>query len=511
MSKGAQILLFFVSVLFFSFPSNQVKAFDAALISPSITTLNAGLQQEESHTEEHQQAGEVLEETLEEHTSAPVWTVLPFALLLLMIATGPLFYEHFWHKNYPIIAVLLAVVVVSYYVFILGNQHEPIHALAEYMQFIALLSSLYIASGGILIKVDKKATPLANSVLLIIGSVIANLIGTTGASMLLIRPFIRLNKNRIKPYHIIFFIFMVSNIGGALTPIGDPPLFLGFLRGVPFFWTLEHNLLEWMLALLLIVVIFYFVDSRNKEENDLEENLSSYTNKISVIGTRNFVWLAIVILAVFIDPNKFDFVPGIEYHGATFSFVRELIMFSVAYLSYRFSSREAIKGNDFNFEPIREVAFIFIGIFGTMMPALQLVGDFARSEAGAALITPNTLYWGTGLLSGFLDNAPTYLNFLAASMASQGASISEGSEVVAYAAGNYHDSIERLTAISIASVFFGAMTYIGNGPNFMVKSIAEQIGIKMPSFFGYIIRFSLPFLLPTLIIIWLVFFAFKPV
>jgi Na+/H+ antiporter NhaD/arsenite permease-like protein len=202
-------------------------------------------------------------------------------------------------------------------------------------------------------------------------------------------------------------------------------------------------------------------------------------------------------------------VPGIEYHGATFSFVREAIMFAVAYLSYRFASREALQGNDFNFEPIREVAFIFIGIFGTMMPALQLVGDFARSEAGAALITHNTLYWGTGILSGFLDNAPTYLNFLAASMASQGASISDSSEVVSYALGDYQNSVLRLTAISIASVFFGAMTYIGNGPNFMVKSIAEQIGIKMPSFFGYILRFSLPFLLPTLLLIWLIFFAFQ--
>jgi Na+/H+ antiporter NhaD/arsenite permease-like protein len=243
----------------------------------------------------------------------------------------------------------------------------------------------------------------------------------------------------------------------------------------------------------------------------VEEEPVTYTNKISLVGTRNFLWLGLVIIAVFIDPNKFDFVPGIEYDGATFSFVREIIMFSVAYLSFRFASKEALKGNDFNFEPIREVAFIFIGIFGTMMPALELVGDFARSETGAALITHNTLYWGTGLLSGFLDNAPTYLNFLAAAMASQGASISDASEVVAFAQGEYHDSVLRLTAISVASVFFGAMTYIGNGPNFMVKSIAEQIGIKMPSFFGYIIRFSLPFLLPALILIWLIFFAFIPV
>jgi Na+/H+ antiporter NhaD/arsenite permease-like protein len=180
----------------------------------------------------------------------------------------------------------------------------------------------------------------------------------------------------------------------------------------------------------------------------------------------------------------------------------------VAYLSFRFADKEAIKGNEFNFEPIREVAFIFIGIFGTMMPALELVGEFAKSPDGAALITHNTLYWGTGALSGVLDNAPTYLNFLAAAMASQGASISNVAEVRNFALDLYDESSFELMAISLASVFFGAMTYIGNGPNFMVKSIAEQSGIKMPSFFGYVIRFSLPILLPILFIVWLVFFAF---
>lgn len=509
MSKGAFTLL--ITFLLISISTHTTKASDFAE-KDNLYTTNTVIAPQQDHSSDHsgESTGHEAGEETEAHASAPAWTVIPFVLLLLMIATGPLFYEHFWHKNYPIVAVLLAVIVVSYYLFVLHNHHEPVHALAEYMQFIALLSSLYIASGGILIKVDKKATPMANSILLIIGSVFANLIGTTGASMLLIRPFIRLNKDNIKPYHIVFFIFMVSNVGGALTPIGDPPLFLGFLRGIPFFWTLEHNFVEWLAALLVIVTVFYVIDMRNKPENGEEEKTATYTNKITLVGMRNFIWLGIVIIAVFIDPNKFDFVPGIEYDGATFSFVRELIMFTVAFLSFRFASREAIKGNDFSFEPIREVAFIFVGIFGTMMPALQLVGDFARSDAGAALITHNTLYWGTGLLSGFLDNAPTYLNFLAAAMASQGASIGDSNEVIGFALGDYKDSVIRLTAISVASVFFGAMTYIGNGPNFMVKSIAEQIGIKMPSFFGYIIRFSLPFLLPTLILIWIIFFAFQP-
>ena len=481
----------------------------SSTFSQNLEVVRATTPQQEQPEQHEDDATEELHEAAEAHTTAPPWTVIPFALLLIMIATGPLFYEHFWHKNYPIVAVLLAVLVVCYYLFILHNEHGPVHALAEYMQFIALLSSLYIASGGILIQVDKKASPIANTLLLLIGAVLSNLIGTTGASMLLIRPFIRLNKDRIQAYHIIFFIFTVSNVGGALTPIGDPPLFLGFLRGVPFMWTVEHNFIEWIFALSVLLGVFFIIDKRNNAEEDPEEEEVTYTNKITLVGIRNFLWLGVVIAAVFIDPNKFDWVPGITYDGQQFSFVRELIMFTVAFLSFRFASKEALQGNDFSFEPIREVAFIFIGIFGTMMPALELVGDFAKSDAGAELITHNTLYWGTGLLSGFLDNAPTYLNFLAAAMASVGGDVGSPSDVLAFSEGGFHDSVLDLTAISVAAVFFGAMTYIGNGPNFMVKSIAEQIGIRMPSFFGYIIRFSIPFLLPTLLAVWLIFFAFR--
>ncbi len=446
-----------------------------------------------------------------DHPAAPTWLVFPFVLLLLMIATGPLFYEHFWHKNYPIIAVALAALVVVYYLFILHNTHAPVHALAEYVQFISLLSALFIASGGIMINVDKKATPVANVTLLLVGAVISNIIGTTGASMLLIRPFIRLNKNRIKAYHIIFFIFMVSNIGGSLTPIGDPPLFLGFLKGVPFFWTLEYNIIPWAVALVILAVLFYLFDRGNKSDYSFGEDQPVFTDKIALVGAKNFLWLAVVVGAVFLDPNVLDWVPAIHYDGQKFSFLREIIMLGCAFLSFKFADKNALDGNDFNFEPIREVAFIFIGIFGTMMPALELVGNYAQSPEGAAMITHNTLYWGTGVLSGFLDNAPTYINFLTAAMASQGASIGTLSEVVAYSEGAYHDSILNLKAISVAAVFFGSMTYIGNGPNFMVKSIAEQVGIKMPSFFGYIIRFSIPILLPLFILVWLLFFAFEPI
>lgn len=443
------------------------------------------------------------------HSPAP-WSVIPFAMLLIMIATGPLFYPHFWHKSYPIISIALAAIVCSYYLFYLHNDHGPIHSLAEYIQFISLISGLFIASGGILIHVDKEAKPLTNVMLLAVGAVIANIIGTTGASMLLIRPFIRLNSNRIKPYHVVFFIFIVSNVGGCLTPIGDPPLFLGFLKGIPFTWTLTHNALPWALAVIMLLVLFYFYDRRNKTDyakmRGEEEDLTPRSGKIKLTGKRNFVWLAVVVGAVFLDPNVFDWVPGIEYHHVKFSYLREIIMLLAGFGAIVFSDLQAIQGNEFSFEPIREVAFLFIGIFFTMMPALELVSAFAESPHGVQLINPSNLYWGTGILSGFLDNAPTYVNFLTASMASVGAEVSNKYDVIAFASGDFKSSLLDLMAISLGAVFFGAFTYIGNGPNFMVKSIAEQVGIKMPSFFLYIIKYSIPILLPVLFIIWLLFF-----
>ena len=437
--------------------------------------------------------------------SVPFWTVFPFVLLLLMIATGPLFYEHFWHQNYPKIAIGLGLLVVAYYIFALHNTHSPIHALIEYVQFISLLAALYIASGGIMINIDKKATPRANVILLLIGAALANLIGTTGASMLLIRPFVRLNRTRIQPYHIIFFIFMVSNIGGSLTPIGDPPLFLGFLKGVPFLWTFVHNFIPWIFSLGLLAAVFFLIDIRNKTHHTVFEDDDIIQNKITLKGGGNFLWLIVIIGAVFLDPNVLPWVPAINYDGQKVSFVRELIMISVGYLSFKFANKQALDGNQFSFEPIREVGFLFVGIFATMMPALELVGNFAASPDGTAMINHNTLYWGTGVLSGFLDNAPTYINFLTAAMASQGASINQITEVMTFA----KDNTLLLKAISIGAVFFGAFTYIGNGPNFMVKSIAEEIGIKMPSFFGYIIKYSIPILLPLFIIVWLIFFKFS--
>ena len=469
-----------------------------------------------SHGEEHTDAAHDEnhghgEEHAAHHLPA-TWAVIPFVLLLLMIATGPLFFEHFWHKYYPAVAILLGLLVIGYYAIALHDTDSVIHSLAEYVQFIALLSGLFVASGGIMINVDKEGKPLTNVVLLLIGAVLANIVGTTGASMLLIRPFIRLNKDRIKPYHIIFFIFMVSNVGGALTPIGDPPLFLGFLKGVPFEWTVIHDFVPWAFAVILLAIVFFVIDSRNK--SDYDGKTATYSGKISITGGKNFIWIALVIGAVFLDPNVFSWVPSInlELHGqlVKISYLREMIMLSIACLSYYFANPDALKGNEFEFEPIKEVAFIFIGIFFTMIPALQLVAHFATTPDGAKLISINTLYWFTGALSGVLDNAPTYVNFLTAAISVEGGDIGKLADVKAYASGELGgtQSILRLTAISIASVFFGAMTYIGNAPNFMVKSIAEQVGIKMPAFVQYVIKYSIPILLPILFIVWVVFIYF---
>ena len=493
-------ILFVILSLFFNYlPTKISKAKDIEEESIKVADnqnehIEKRVYKEFSHKKKH----------IAKPTKIPIWLVIPFILLLAMIATGPLLYEKFWHKYYHYIAMMLASVVLIFYVIKLKNVHVPIASFFEYIQFIALIASLYIASSGIFIRVNKKATPLVNSVLLIVGSIISNLIGTTGASMLLIKPFIRLNQGRLKIYHIIFFIFMVSNVGGALTPIGDPPLFLGFLKGIPFFWTVYHNIFPWMFALGLLGIVFFIIDSKNKKESTYKITNGKV---IEFLGKKNFIWLFLIILSVFLDPNIFNWVPSLSYHGHNHSFLREILLFSICYFAFKNSNQTALKENEFSFEPLKEVVFIFIGIFGTMAPALELINLYAQSDIGKSIINHNSLYWGAGTLSSFLDNAPTYLNFLTASMGSHGVDISNIANVKAYAEGTmFKTSLINLKAISISSVFFGAMTYIGNGPNFMVKSIADKMGVKMPSFFGYIFRYSLLILLPILFLVWIIFF-----
>ena len=478
----------------------------------------------------------------------PVWLVIPFAVLLGMIASGPLFYPHFWHHHYPKVAIALGLLVSAYYVVVLGDWLPIEHAAVEYFAFIALLGSLYVASGCILIKTDFAGTPRANTILLLVGAVLSNFIGTTGASMLLIRPYMRLNAGRLKAYHIIFFIFIVSNVGGALTPIGDPPLFLGFLRGVPFFWTVAHVWYIWLPTILVLAAVFYVIDGRNKERSirgaaegagqdvapgdvpgvpavpeapgvqdvdavhadevavDLNDD-SPNPKRLEIEGKVGFAWLAVIITAVFIDPKVIPALSGtpLDLVG-TFHLpfgIREVIMGAVAFFAYRTADKSILQGNDFNFEPIKEVGFLFIGIFLTMQPALTLIGAFAAENAEALGVT--SFYFGTGVLSGVLDNAPTYVSFLSAAMGKFGMDVNVPEMVRAFSV----DGTEAfyLQAISVASVFWGALTYIGNGPNFMVKAIAESSGVQTPSFVAYMVKYSIPVLVPIYILVWLVFFS----
>lgn len=432
----------------------------------------------------------------------PIFLITPFILLLGMIATGPVLYPRFWHRYYVFIAIVLASIVVGYYVIILQSLSEPIEALADYVQFIALIGALYMTSSGILISINTESTSLSNLVLLWMGAILSNIIGTTGASMLLIRPFIRINKRYVQPYHMVFFIFMVSNVGGGLTPVGDPPLFLGFLKGVPFFWTLWHCFLPWLVALSLLSAIFYCIDQHYQYKRPAVkvQRKAKPRRRVTIKGKRNFIFLLIIGLSVFIDPNILEWVPSLKFHNHAYSFIRELIFISIGIVAYLTADEKILQKNAFSFEPLKEVVCIFFGIFGTMIPVLALINAFAQSKTGQNLINPHTLYWGVGGLSSFLDNAPTYLTALQAGTASQGEAT-----VLNYS----QHAIQHLKATSISAVFFGAMTYIGNAPNYMVRKIAEDNGIKMPSFFTYLIRYAIPYLLPVLVIIWLLFFVYS--
>ncbi len=476
--------------------ATPVQAQDAPHPSPPGETV--------SLVDEIPQEVEIPQEAEQEHAEErheepvpPIWLVLPFLTLLLMIATGPLFYAHHWHHHYPKYAVGLSVLVTLYYIFVLHSSVSMVHALKEYLSFIALVASLFIAASGIYLKINARGTPLTNVALLTVGAVVANLIATTGAAMLFIRPYMRLNQGRLKPYHIVFFIFIVANVGGALTPIGDPPLFLGFLRGVPFFWTLVNVWHIWLPAMVIILGIFFVIDSRNKAEST---TVMGEGKTIEIQGSRSFLFVLVIILSVFIDPNLFDWVP--ELPVVPFG-IREIIMLSMCYAGYKFCDQEALKKNDFSFEPIREVGWLFLGIFACMVPALALISNFANENA--ELLTTGMFYWGTGFLSSILDNAPTYLNFLAAAMGKFDGDVNVPAEVKAFAESDA--SMIFLQAISVAAVFFGAMTYIGNAPNFMVKAIAEANNVDAPSFAGYLFKYAIPILVPVYFVIWMIFYS----
>jgi Na+/H+ antiporter NhaD/arsenite permease-like protein len=448
-------------------------------------------------------------------TAPPFWTVLPFVLLLGGIAVLPLIphTSHWWESNLNRFKVAggLALVTMAYYAFLHSGSlegHWPAHhvvaptdsgvqtglvntilanaMLQEFVPFIILLFSLYTISGGIRIACDLEARPATNAAFMAIGAVLASFIGTTGAAMLLIRPLLETNRERKHVAHtVVLFIFVVCNCGGCLLPIGDPPLFLGYLEGVPFLWTLRLWP-EWLFVNGLLIIVYLLLDGlwfhRRETKQDIQRDAAIY-HRVRIAGWQvNVPLLVGVVLAVaLLDPGK-PF-PGTSWHP--WMYLREIVQLCLVGISLRLGHRHIRDANLFTYGAIIEVAALFVGIFICMQPALQLLGA-KGSELG--LTSPAHFFWAAGSLSSVLDNAPTYLVFF---KTAQSLPMEPPTVPVAGV-----DPL-ILTAISLGAVFMGAMTYIGNGPNFMVRSIAESMGVKMPSFFGYMV-YSFVILLPIL-------------
>ncbi|MGY5766492.1 sodium:proton antiporter [Brachybacterium sp. DNPG3] len=427
----------------------------------------------------------------------PAWTIAPFVLMLAAIAIAPLVpaLAHRWERprNQLIYALVLGL-PVAIGVLAVGEWELVVDALVEYGQFIALLFALFVVSGGIFLRGDIAATPRTNTIFLAIGGLLASFIGTTGAAMLLIRPLLNTNAERKHKAHtVVFAIFIVANCGGMLTPLGDPPLFLGMLHGVPFLWTL--NLFPmWLFVNAMLLLSYWALDRRiiaHERPEDVEIDRTR-TVPLRLVGASNLIWFAVIILAVALAPS-ID-AEAITHGEAGIGDVipwREIIMVGAALASLRFGDRTVrYEDNAFELGPIQEVAALFIGIFLTMIPALAVL----RAAAPSLPLDEITLFLFTGGLSAALDNAPTYLTFF--EMASQ----LPGEPRVADVPELY------LISISLGAVFCGAITYIGNGPNFMVKSVAESRGVQMPSFGGYIVR-AFMYLVPTLAAMVLLFIA----
>ena len=428
--------------------------------------------------------------------SLPLWSVVPFAGLLLSIALFPLFAPALWARHYAKVCLAFGVPVAVF--FLLRDPRELLHTALEYASFLILLASLFTISGGILLRGTLRGSAGVNSAILAVGAVLANVFGTTGASMLLIRPLLRANAHRRRVAHVVvFFIFVVANIGGSLSPIGDPPLFLGYLRGVPFFWTLRAMGLLWASACALVIGVFYLVDRRalalermaaeatesgasmpasalgHPWPSEVVAGAAEARVPLSIEGKINLPLLAVVIGAVFL-PTPW----------------REMAMAAAAGVSVWKTPAKVREENEFTWYPIEEVAVLFAGIFATMIPALLILK--ARG-AELEVVSPAHFFWATGVLSSFLDNAPTYLTFFSLAQGMGGAQTVAGV------------SAPLLQAISAGAVFMGANSYIGNAPNFMVKAIAEEAGVRMPSFFGYM-AWSCVVLLPIFFLLTLLFF-----
>ena len=432
------------------------------------------------------------------------WSI-PFIGILLSIAVLPLAAPHFWHHRQGVVALGWALAFLVPFAALYGFAHthyEFLHVmLLDYVPFVIMLFALYTISGGVYVKGHFAGTPVNNTGLLALGTGLASFTGTTGASVLLIRPLIRANAGRKYNVHtVVFFIFLVSNIGGSLTPLGDPPLYLGFLKGVDFFWTTTHLLAKTVVAVAILLTVFFLLDSMlysREAKQDAPQDTS-----ITLVGKRNLILLAAVVGVVLWTATwKPD--GGVTIGGVMVdhpSILRSALLLALAFISLGITPAEARAGNDFNWGPMAEVGKLFFGIFVTIIPVLGILKagmDGALSPVIALVTNPDgtpnnaAYFWVTGGLSSFLDNAPTYLVFF-------NVAGGDPATLMTTLAGT-------LAAISAGAVFMGANTYIGNAPNFMVKAIAEDMGVKMPSFFGYM-GWSIVFLLPTFAVITFLFF-----
>jgi len=447
----------------------------------------------------HRNIGEVL----------PLWSCIPFAGMLLSIALFPLLAPDFWHHHFgKVSAFWAATLAIPFLLAFRGLAlYEILHIIiVDYIPFIILLWSLYTVSGGILLRGSLRGTPLVNVILLLIGTALASWMGTTGAAMLMIRPFLRANAHRKdRTFMVVFFIFLVANAGGSLTPLGDPPLFLGFLHGVSFFWTMK--ILPHMLTVAgVLLTIYFFLDLRAFRKEKVEAPDDGVKEPLKLDGVHNFIFLAGIVGSVLmsgvVEWGHFQ-IFGI--HMAYQDLARDGLLVAMGILSLVTTSINVREDNDFTWFPILEVAYLFIGIFITMIPCLLILKAGLKGELAfliRSVSRPAHYFWVTGALSSFLDNAPTYLTFFNTALGSFFAGATEAQAVPLLMT----EKVLYLEAISAGAVFFGAVSYIGNAPNFMVRSIAEEAGTPMPSFFGYILRYSLVFLIPTFLLVTLIFF-----
>ncbi|TAL16320.1 sodium:proton antiporter [bacterium] len=437
----------------------------------------------------------------------PLFSGVPFAGILLSIALFPLLAPRFWHHHFGKVTAFWGLALVIPFLASYGGSglYEVIHVyLADYVPFIILLWALFCVSGGILVSGSLAGTPVVNTTMLLLGTFLASLIGTTGAAMLLIRPFLRANSwRKRKAWQVVFFIFLVCNVGGSLTPLGDPPLFLGFLHGVPFFWTLA--LLPLMLTVsLILLAAFFFTDSYYYKKETAPPVSCSIPLRIE--GLHNVLFLLGIVGAVLVSGIwHLGEVNIFGVHRPVADLLRDALLIGLGFASLKTTNRSIRTRNEFSWAPIIEVAILFAGIFVTMIPVILILKAGTKGEMAfivEAVKSPAHFFWASGALSSFLDNAPTYLVFLNTELGNFFPGMAEREAITAL----IRDNGVYLKAISAGAVFMGANSYIGNAPNFMVRSIAEETGVEMPSFFGYIFKFSLPILIPSFALVTFIFF-----